>query len=105
MTDFLFIFFATHAFEDDAAIVAHQTAWQAWYKKNASQISDVGAPIGTPWTIDKHGTHFRGRQPASTAYMIIKAENRNAAFSIAAANPDVQAGGSVEVAEIHRIAD
>ena len=87
--------------EEQARIIQ---AWMDWLGGMGDDAVDPGNPVGMSSTVhpDKSVTNDGGANPAS-GYGIIQADDLDDALAKAKGCPILEAGGTVEVAEIHEI--
>ncbi len=84
--------------EEGARVMAQ---WEAWLGGLGDSVVDPGAPVGLSSTVNSNGSVSQdgGVNPAS-GYSLVSASDQSTATEIARGCPILEAGGSVEVAEI-----
>ena len=75
-------------------------AWGAWIGGNEKSFVDPGNPVGLSKTVSPSGVTGDGGSNPASGYGIITADDFGAAIELAKGCPILDAGGSVEVAEI-----
>jgi hypothetical protein len=87
--------------ESDAEIKEVMDAWGAWFGSMGAAVVDGGNPVGKSTTVHGGGkvANDGGANPAS-GYSLIEAKDVNDAIAKAKGCPILQAGGSVELAEV-----
>jgi hypothetical protein len=75
-------------------------AWNAWYGGMGSLVVDDGGPCGKSSTVGKDGVTDNGGANPISGYTVVEAADHAAANVMAKDCPILDAGGSVEVAEI-----
>ncbi len=74
-------------------------AWGAWMSSLGAALIDPGQPVGKSKSVTAQGV-VDDVANAAFGYTIIEAPDIEAACQMAAGNPMITDGGSVEVAEI-----
>ena len=84
--------------EEGARVMAQ---WEAWLGGIGDSVIDPGAPVGPSSTVHSDGrvTRDGGSNPTS-GYSLISASDQAAATDLARGCPILEAGGSIEIAEI-----
>lgn len=84
--------------EEVAAVMAK---WGAWFAELGEAIVDGGAPTAQATTVASDGgvSDGGGANPL-TGYSVVSADSLEAATALAKGCPILEAGGSVEVAEL-----
>ena len=74
--------------------------WKQWFNEYGESVVDPGSPVGMSKTVSADGSveDHGGANPLA-GYMVIKAEDMDAALDIAK-NCPMPEGGTMEVAEI-----
>ena len=103
MPNFLFIYHGGQMPEDEAEVEAAMAAWGKWMTDNGPALVDAGNPVGMSKTVSASGVADNGGSNPVMGYTIVSAPDIDAACEMAASNPSVSEGGSVEVAEIIEI--
>ncbi|SIO15701.1 YciI family protein [Vannielia litorea] len=75
-------------------------AWGKWMSDHDQAITDPGNPVGMSKTVSSSGVADNGGANPTSGYTIVEAPDIATACRIAAENPMLTDGGSVEVAEI-----
>lgn len=84
--------------EEVSAVMAQ---WGAWYAELGEAIVDGGAPTAQAATVASDGVVSEGGGPNPlTGYTVVTANSFDAATAMAEGCPILDAGGSVEVAEL-----
>ena len=74
--------------------------WQSWMSGLGDAIlNPPGTPLGKSKLVSSNGTEQAGEN-ALEGYLLVKAEDMNAALEIAKSDPYIALGGTIEVAEI-----
>ena len=104
MPNYLFVYHggSTPETQEEQANVIQ--AWMDWLGGMGEDAIDPGNPVGVSATVhpDKSVTDEGGSNPAS-GYGIVRADDLDDALAKAKGCPILQAGGTVEVAEIHPV--
>ena len=74
-------------------------AWTDWFGVVGDALVDAGNPVSQVKTIASNGSVSDGGTNPSSGYSIIKADNLDAAVTLAKGCPVLHGGESVEVAE------
>lgn len=97
MSNYLLIFRGRLEPESPAA---QEAAWATWFQSLGSAVVDWGHRVGRFTTIGAQAPAHTGADPDPvTGYVLIEAENLEAAAEMAKGCPILQAGGHVEVGE------
>ena len=101
MAKYLFVYHGGSHPETDEEVAAVMDAWGAWMGGMGSAVVDGGNPVGMSTTVQPDGTveNNGGSNPASR-YGIFEAADEADAIAKAQGCPILEAGGSVELAEI-----
>lgn len=103
MAEFIFVYHGGGTPSDPAEVEQVMSAWNTWYQNIGAALVNGGGPLGAPTTVTDGGvTDGGGANPAS-GFTIVRAESHDAANKMAAGCPILQAGGTVEVAEVIEI--
>jgi hypothetical protein len=81
---------------DRTAGAAEEAAWGQWFGEIGAQIADSGHRVGSVRTLGPAGD---GRKDALAGYVVINADDLDAAVKLAAGCPGLKHGASVEVGE------
>jgi len=74
-------------------------AWTDWFGVLGDKLVDGGNPVSQTRTIATDGSVSDGASNRATGYSVIKADNLDAALSLAKGCPVLGGGASIEVAE------
>lgn len=76
-------------------------AWGKWFQQLGPAVVDGGNPVGRSRTIKSGGavSEGGGANPVS-GYSLIKADTLDAAVKLAKGCPNLESGGTIEVAEV-----
>jgi hypothetical protein len=86
--------------QDEAARNKLMAQWGKWFQDLGSALVDGGNPVMKAKTItSKGGVSDGGGQNPVSGYSVIKADNLDAAVTLAKGCPVLAGGGSIEVAE------
>lgn len=101
MAKYLFVYHGGKHPESDAEIKEVMDAWGAWFGSMGAAVVDGGNPVGKSTTVHGGGkvANDGGSNPTS-GYSLIEAKDVNDAIAKAKGCPILQAGGSVELAEV-----
>lgn len=101
MAKFLFVYHGGSNPETDEEAAEVMQAWGNWLEGMGNAVVDPGNPVGLSSTVncDQSVTDNGGSNPVS-GYGIIEATDQDDAIKKAKGCPVLEAGGSVEVAEI-----
>ncbi|WP_163848192.1 YciI family protein [Pseudooceanicola aestuarii] len=100
MPKYLFIYHADKPMQPEPGQEAEaMAAWGRWMETHAAAIDQPGDPVGLSKSVTADGISDSVPN-AAFGYSIVSAPDMDAACKIAADNPMVAGGGSVEVAEI-----
>ena len=100
MAKYLFAYHGGSVSEDPAEIEAVMAAWGAWMGSLGEALVDGGAPTASLSTVATAGVSDGGGSNPVTGYSFYEADDIETAIKAAQACPIVEAGGSVEVAEV-----
>ena len=75
-------------------------AWNAWYEGMGDKVTNGGGPVGTSSTVSKSGVAQDGGANPLTGFTVVSAKDHAEADKMAKGCPILDAGGTVEVAEI-----
>lgn len=103
MPDFLYVYHGGKAPDTPEAQQAVMAAWGKWMQDNGAAMVDPGNPVGMSKTVHAKGVADNGGSNPSSGYTIVRADDIDAAIRIAKGCPFLSDGGSVEVAEIHKM--
>jgi len=101
MSNYLFVYHGGTHPESEEEIAKVMAAWGAWFGAMGEAVVDPGNPVGMSSTVNADGSvaDNGGSNPAS-GYTTIAADSLKQALDHAKGCPILEAGGSVEVAEI-----
>ena len=104
MAKFLFVYHGGSVPQTEEEIQQVLSAWNGWLDGLGSAAIDPGNPVGPSHTVHQNGTATAdgGANPAS-GYGIFEATDTEDALQKAKGCPILEAGGSVEVAQIHEM--
>ena len=74
---------------------AEEAAWGEWFGKIRANIADFGSRVGEGRPLGNHGT-----DTVLGGYLVINADDLDAAITVAKGCPGLQQGGGVEVGAI-----
>ena len=103
MPDFLYVYHGGKMPETPEAQAASMAAWGKWMTDNGPALVDPGNPVGMSKTVHAGGVDDNGGSNPTSGYTIIRAGDMQAAVAIAKSCPIVKEGGSIEIAEIHKM--
>ncbi len=103
MAQFMFIYHGGKMPETEKARAASMAAWGDWMGANSAAFVDPGNPVGMSKTVSADGIADNGGANPTSGYTIVEAADIDAACELARSNPLLSDGGTVEVAEIHRV--
>lgn len=103
MPNFMFAYHGGKAPTSQAEIDKTMAAWGKWMEDNKKALVDPGNPVGMSKTVSSSGVSNNGGANPLSGYTVVTAKNIDAACEIAKSNPILADGGSVEVAEIHKM--
>lgn len=101
MAKYLFVYHGGSHPETDEDVAAVMDAWGNWMGSMGAAVVDGGNPVGRSSTVHPDGsvTSDGGPNPAS-GYGLFEARDLEDAIAKAKACPILEAGGSVELAEV-----
>lgn len=101
MAKYLFVYHGGSTPESPEDIASVISAWENWLGSMGAAVVDGGNPVGPSSTVASDGSVVAngGANPAS-GYSLIEAASLEDALGKAKGCPILEAGGSVEVAEI-----
>ena len=104
MPNYLFVYHGGSMPETEEEQAQVMQAWMGWLEGMGLDTVDPGNPVGMSSTVypDKSVTDDGGSNPAS-GYGIVRADDLDDALVKAKGCPILDAGGTVEVAEIHPV--
>lgn len=103
MPKFLYVYHGGSAPEGEAEQQKVMAAWGAWMGGLGAALVDGGAPVGLSKTVTSEGVADDGGANPASGYSLVEAPDQAAAVTMAQGCPILEAGGSVEVAEIHQM--
>ncbi|MDN3647491.1 hypothetical protein QWZ13_01060 [Reinekea marina] len=101
MNNYLFVYHGGKEPESEEEFQSTIKAWQQWYEGMGNAVVDGGNPVGPNITVHAGGkvTNDGGSNPV-TGYGVFKASDAEASAELASKCPILDAGGSVEVAQV-----
>ena len=104
MPNYLFVYHGGSMPQSQEEQARVMQAWGAWMGAIGPNLVDGGNPVGQARTVGADGSvsNGGGANPAS-GYSIVKADNLDAAVSIAKECPVRLGGGSIEVCETFNV--
>ncbi len=101
MAKYLFVYHGGSQPETEEEVAAVMDAWGSWLGGLGAAVVDGGNPVGKSSTVNPDGSVSGdgGANPVS-GYGIFDASDRDDAIAKAKGCPILQAGGSVELADI-----
>lgn len=101
MAKYLFVYHGGKHPETEAEVAAVLDAWGQWLGGLGSAVVDGGNPVGKSTTVHPGGkvTEDGGANPVS-GYGMFEASDKDSAVAQAKGCPILDAGGTVELAEI-----
>ena len=101
MAKYLFVYHGGSHPETEAEVAAVMDAWGNWLGGMGSAVVDGGNPVGMPTTVNSDGSvaNDGGSNPVS-GYGMFEASDLDDATNKAKGCPILEAGGSVELAEV-----
>ncbi len=102
MAEFLFVYLGGKAPETEEEGAKEMQKWMEYFETHGAKFRDPGNPVKQSYSVDSQGTREGSANPVM-GYGIVKADSLDEALEIATANPHIDAGGTVEVAEIFEI--
>ena len=80
---------------------AHMKKWQSWMAGLGDAILNApGTPLGKSMLVSPSGVSEDAGANALEGYLLVKADDMDAALEIAKSDPYVSMGGTIEVAQI-----
>jgi YCII-related domain-containing protein len=76
-----------------------EAAWGQWFQEISSTIADFGHRVGRVSALGNHATGSGTSQDVLAGYVVINADDLDAAVAVAKGCPGLQHGGRVEVGE------
>lgn len=101
MAKYLYVYHGGSQPESEEEVAKVLDAWGNWFGSMGAAVVDGGNPVGKSSTVNPDGSvaDDGGANPAS-GYSLIEAANLDDALAKAKGCPILDAGGSVEVAEV-----
>jgi hypothetical protein len=90
--------FAFRSDPNRAATGGEEEAWMSWFGQLGGAVTDFGNRVSRTSMVAANGAHTD--QDALSGYVVITADNLDAAVTLAKGCPGLQAGGRVEVGEV-----
>lgn len=103
MPKFLYVYHGGSVPQSEAEQQQVMAAWGAWMGGLGAALADGGAPVGLSKTVSASGVADDGGANPASGYSIVEAPDQATAVTMAQGCPILDAGGSVEVAEIHQM--
>ena len=100
MAKYLFVYHGGSHPETDEEVAAVMDAWGAWMGSLGEALVDGGAPTVALNTVSSDGVTDGGGANPVTGYSFYEADDLEAAIKAAQGCPILDAGGTVEVAEL-----
>ncbi len=100
MAKYLFAYHGGSTPQSEAEMEAVMAAWGAWMGSLGERLVDGGAPTTSLATVAVAGVTDDGGSNPVTGYSFFEADDLEAAIKAAQDCPILEAGGSVEVAEV-----
>lgn len=100
MADYLFAYHGGSMPEDPAEVQQVHAAWGAWMESIGSSITNNGAPLGASSTVTANGVTDGGGANPVSGFTLVQADSLADAVELSKGCPILQAGGSIEVAEM-----
>lgn len=101
MGNFLFLYHGGSAPTTPEEGQAVMTKWTNWFGALGDAVVDAGNPTSSTKTVA--GSGVSDGSSAVNGYSVIKADSLDAAVAIARTNPQIGAGGTVEVVQVDAI--
>ena len=99
MPRYLFAFHGGHSFKNPSEAGAYMQKWRQWSAGLGDAVVDPGVPVGPSRVVSLHGVADDGGSNPVSGIMLIQATDMSSALEIAKSCPNVDIGGSLEVAE------
>jgi len=99
MANYLFVYYGGMMAATPAEQKKSMDAWMAWFGKLGKAVVEAGAPTKPGKIVSKSGTKSISDNPV-TGYSIVKADNLDAAVTMAKGCPSIPIGGQVAVYEL-----
>ncbi len=99
MANYLLVYYGGKMETDPKKAQASMAVWMKWFKDLGQAVVDMGAPTKPGKTVGKTVKTGVPGDPV-TGYTIIKADNLDAAVTLAKTSPQITAGGQIAVYEI-----
>lgn len=100
MATYLFAYHGGSTPQTEPEMEAVMAAWGAWMGSLGERLVDGGAPTNSLATVGTTGVSDDGGPNPITGYSFFAADDLEAAIKAAQDCPILEAGGSVEVAEV-----
>ncbi len=84
---------------DRTAGAGEEAAWGQWFQEIGGIVVDFGHRVGRVSALGSSGTDTGAGRDVLTGYVVITADNLEAAVAVAKGCPGLQHGGGVEVGE------
>jgi len=100
MPKFLFVYHGGKKPESPSDVEDVMAKWGAWFQEMGSAVVDGGNPVGVSKTVSTRGVADDGGANPASGYSVISAATIDEAAKHAKGCPILEAGGTVEVAEV-----
>lgn len=104
MEKYVFVYHGGPKFASPEEGRVHMQRWMAWMEVLGTAVIDRGLAVGKSCTAARNGISDNGGPNPISGFTVIQAENMDAALEMASKSPHVDAGGSIEVAPVMRMA-
>ncbi|MHA1523884.1 MAG: YciI family protein [Alphaproteobacteria bacterium] len=81
----------------------HMAKWQAWVASQGDAMINPGTPLGKTKIVNATGVADDDGSNPWSGYCIVEAQDMDAALEIAKADPFLDTGGTLEVAELRKM--
>lgn len=82
--------------DETAAVMAK---WGAWFSDLGDAVTHKGAPLGPARMLSSDGDADDTAAPAMTGYIVVTADDMDAALGLARGCPSLDSGGVIRVAQ------
>jgi hypothetical protein len=79
---------------------AQMEKWKAWVSGLGDAVVNPGSPMGKSKIVSAEGVSSDDRSNGMTGFSVVKADNLDVALEMAQACPYIEAGGTLQVAEL-----
>ncbi len=101
MANYVLVYKGGGMAQSDAERDAMMVEWGKWFGSLGAALVDGGNPFAQSAAVAADGTVQAGAPSGLTGYTILSADSLNAATAMVKGCPQLAAGGSVEVYEVH----